>query len=264
MFWYHDSEARRIFSLYPGSAPISAASNATSHYRTTPSVRNENKFTARSWRSPRSMCSIRVCETPSQHRVCPWDLCNSLPPCRALGGCPVNLHQREGAVSMPPISQSAYASPWSQPPPTTFPVATPTFSPLHITTSLPPIPLSIPTARSPINQPVAVPDPQPPVSPSVGHPSKSLISTIASPLPTRIVAEPPSSMNPLPNSRFASQMWLIFTHQSMREQEIQENARVMEEQRLATITKVKNIVTICAWLAVRLPNQCKITHIHYV
>ena len=79
MFWYHDRAARRIFSLYPGSAPVSAASNATSHYRTTPSVRNENKFTARSWRSPRSMCSIRVCETLSQHQVCPWDLCNSLP-----------------------------------------------------------------------------------------------------------------------------------------------------------------------------------------
>ena len=66
-------------------------------------------------------------------------------------------------------------------------------------------------------------------------------------------------MNPLPNPRFASQMQTIPTDQSKREQELRENARVVEEQRLAAIKKVKHTVTVCAWLSVGFPN-CSIAH----
>jgi len=175
--------------------------------------------------------------------------------CRALGGCSVNLHQPEDATSMPSSSQSfepAYALPRSQPPLTIFPMATPTFSPLHTTTSLPPVPVFIPTAGSSIDQQ------QPPVylpSPPVVHPIETpSIPLISFPSPARILAEPPSSMNPLPNPRFASQMRPIFTDQSKREQELRENARVVEEQRLAAIKKVKHTVTVCAWLSVGFVN----------
>ena len=127
--------------------------------------------------------------------------------CCALGGCSVNLHQPEDATSMPSSSQSfepAYALPPSQPPPTIFPMATPTFSPLHTMTSLPPVPVFIPTASSSINQQ------QPPVylpSPPVMHPIETpSIPLIPFPSPARILAELPSSMNPLPNPWFALQM----------------------------------------------------------
>lgn len=179
--------------------------------------------------------------------------------CRALGGCSVNLHQPEDAPSMPSSSQSfepAYALSRSQPPLTIFPMATPTFPPLHTTTSLPPVPVFIPTAGSSIDQQ------QPPVylTPVV-HPIETpSIPLISFPSPARILAEPPSSMNPLPNPRFASQMRPIFTDQSKREQELRENARVVEEQRLAAIKKVKHTVTVCAWLSVGFLNRCSIAH----
>ena len=118
----------------------------------------------------------------------------------ALGGCSVNLHQPEDAMSMPSSSQSfeqTYALPRSQPPLAIFPMATPTFSPLHTMTSLPPAPVFIPTASSSIDQQ------QPPVylpsSPVVLPIETSSTPHISFPLPARNLAEPPSSMNPLPN-----------------------------------------------------------------
>lgn len=204
--------------------------------------------------------------------------------CRALGGCSVNLHQPEDAMSLPSSSQAfatAHAMPRNQPPLTAFPVATPTFAPLHMTTSLPqdlafiPMfdppdfipdeqphvhvsspPTSFPqdpvftsTAGPSVNPPVRMPDEQPhvhPPSPAV-HPVEA--PSLSLPSPARMLAEPPSSMNPLPNPRFASQMRPIFTDQSKREQELRENARIVEEQRLAAIKKVKHTVTVCAWLS---------------
>jgi hypothetical protein len=119
-------------------------------------------------------------------------------------------------------------------------------------TSLPPVPVFVPTPGSSIDQQ------QPPVylaSPPVVLPIETpSMPHISFPLPARNLAEPPSSMNPLPNPRFASQMRPIFTDQSKREQELRENARVVEEQRLAAIKKVKHTVTVCAWLSVGFPN----------
>ena len=89
-----------------------------------------------------------------------------------------------------------------------FPMAPPTFSPLHTTTSLPPVPVFFPTAGSSIDQhrpPVYLPSP--PVVLPIETPSMPFISF---PSPTRILAKPPSSMNPLPKPRFASQMRPIF------------------------------------------------------
>lgn len=59
-------------------------------------------------------------------------------------------------------------------------------------------------------------------------------------------------MNPLPDPRFASQMRPIFTTQASREQEIREDVRAMDEQRLNGIKRVKHTVTVCAWLSVCL------------
>lgn len=191
--------------------------------------------------------------------------------CRALGGCSVNLHQSEGAMSMPSSSQSfepAYVLPQSQPPLATFPMTMPTFSPLHMTASLPPVPVPvfIPTAgpQASIDQPVFTPNEQPSVHlPSPVHPVEAPpIPPISYPSPARILTEPPSSMNPLPNPRFASQMRPIFTDQSKREQELQENTRVVEEQRLAAIKKVKHTVTVCAWLSVSFPIDVALSIIH--
>jgi hypothetical protein len=57
----------------------------------------------------------------------------------------------------------------------------------------------------------------------------------------------------------------IFTDQSKREQEMQENARVMEEQRLTAIRKVKHTVTVCTWLVVRDSFKFDLgSLIHYV
>jgi hypothetical protein len=71
-------------------------------------------------------------------------------------------------------------------------------------------------------------------------------------LPTQIRAEPHSSMNPLPDPRFAPHMRPIFTSQSSREQEMRESVRATDEQRLDGVKKVKHTVTVCAWLSVRL------------
>jgi len=69
-------------------------------------------------------------------------------------------------------------------------------------------------------------------------------------------AEPPSSMNPLPNPRFASQMRPIFTEQMAVEQSLQEKRRLGEAARLVAIKKVKHTVIICAWLKVRSLSSC--------
>lgn len=135
--------------------------------------------------------------------------------CRALGGCPVDLHQRDGTILMPSASQSfepVSAFPWSQPTRAASPVPAPTSPPLC---NSPPSPVSILTAGSSVNQP---PDEHPPPPPPVNtdeapntslHAAEPLSSTnlpsvseapgIVSPFPTRIIAEPPSSMNPPPN-----------------------------------------------------------------
>ncbi|KAF8813692.1 hypothetical protein BYT27DRAFT_7180444 [Phlegmacium glaucopus] len=195
-------------------------------------------------------CAVLGCAKRRVNIKCVRSACATH--CRALGGCPVNLHQHDGTISMPSSSQSfetTSALPWSHPPLTTFPVPTPTFPPLRIAASLPLVPVFIPTASSSIDQPISMPDEQLslyPASPSLMLPREA--PTVVSSFPTQIVAEPPSSMNPLPNPRFASQMRPIFTDQSKREQEMRENARVIEEQRLAAIKKVKHTITVCAWL----------------
>jgi hypothetical protein len=146
---------------------------------------------------------------------------------------------------MPSSSQSfetTSALPWSQSSPTAFPSSS-----LRIMTSLPPVPVSILSA--PINQPDEPPSPHS----TVIHPTEESTAIVSSTL-LQTVSEPPSSMNPLPNPRFASQMRPIFTDQSIREQEMRENARVIEEQRLAAIKMVKHTITVCAWLVVGLPN----------
>ena len=65
-----------------------------------------------------------------------------------------------------------------------------------------------------------------------------------------MTAEPPSSMNSLPNPRFASQMRPIFTEQMPVEQNLQEKRRLAEAARLEAIKKVKHPVTVCPWLKV--------------
>jgi hypothetical protein len=108
---------------------------------------------------------------------------------------------------------------WSQPPLTTFPVPTPTFPPF--VSQLPCLQyhyLSRQLAHPATNQfPYRMNGPSIAAG-SVMHPSEA--PTIVSPFPTRVVAEPPLSMNLLPNPRFASQIWPIFTKQTKREQKV--------------------------------------------
>jgi hypothetical protein len=63
-------------------------------------------------------------------------------PARLVAGpLVVNLHQSDGAASMPSSSQvfqAAYQLPHSQTPLATFPMTTPTFTPLRISPPLPP------------------------------------------------------------------------------------------------------------------------------
>lgn len=168
-------------------------------------------------------CAVSGCTKRRVNVKCPRYACATH--CRALGGCPVNLHQSEGAALIPSSSstssQAAYQLPHSQLPPTTFSTTTPTFMPLCI----PPLP---PASISAI--------------PAV---------TVPSHLPMQTVAEP-RSLNPLPDPRFAPQMRPIFTSQSSREQEMRENVRAIDEQRLDGVKKVKHTVTVCAWLSVCL------------
>ena len=211
-------------------------------------------------------CAVLGCAKPRVNVKCVRTACATH--CRALGGCPVNLHQHGGTVLMPSSTQSfetASMLPWSQAPLVTFSVPTPTFPPLRIMSSLPSVPVSILTASSSIDQPISMPDEQPPLylastsvnpgeaprtfSPEPPSPMNLLLAnpsevpSFVSPFPTRIVAQPPSSMNPLPNPRFASQMRPIFTDQSKREQEMRENVHVVEEQHLAAIKMVNTALS---------------------
>ncbi|EDR00179.1 uncharacterized protein LACBIDRAFT_334423 [Laccaria bicolor S238N-H82] len=112
-------------------------------------------------------------------------------------------------------------------------------------TSFPQDSVVFPTAGPSVDPPALTPDEQA----HVHLPSPPAVHPVEAPSIPRILAKPPSSMNPLPNPRFASQMRPIFTDQSKREQELRENTRVVEEQRLAAIKKVKHTVTVCTWLS---------------
>lgn len=169
--------------------------------------------------------------------------------CRAMGGCSVNLHQPAGTMSMPSRSQSfetAYMLSRSQPPLASCSPSTPAITLLHNSPPLPPLSFS----------PTQIPGPssnearQPPSS--VQFSQAPPLPAASSRMPAQIIAEPPSSMNPLPDPRFASQMRPIFTTQALREQEMREDARTMDEQRLNGAKKVKHTVTLCAWLSVCL------------
>lgn len=85
------------------------------------------------------------------------------------------------------------------------------------------------------------PPPSPPIPP---HPNQSF-----TPHPCQ---EPPTSMNPLPNPRHASQIWPIFIEENARKEEVLRLRQVQDAERLDANNWVKHEVTVCAWLLVSL------------
>lgn len=194
-------------------------------------------------------CVVSGCTKRRVNVKCPRHACATH--CRSLGGCPVNQHQAEGTTSMPSSSQvfqSAYQLN-SQPPLITLPMinSTSTFLPPR---SLPPA--SLTATQSNGGSSVEAQQFLAPItaSQSAVHSGEPLQKTaVPSLLPIPIVAEL-RSLNPLPDPRFAPQMRPIFTSQSSLEQEMRENVRAIDEQRLDGVKKVKHTVTVCAWLSV--------------
>ena len=129
--------------------------------------------------------------------------------CWAMGECSVNLHQPEGTASISSNSQLFKLKTQTQPPLVMFPMSTPTIAPSF--------PTQIPTPSINTLQP-------PPFAIQTSQaPPQAPLPAVSSHMPTQIVAEPPSSMNPLPDPHFASQMHPIFTTQASCEQEICED-----------------------------------------
>jgi len=77
------------------------------------------------------------------------------------------------------------------------------------------------------------------------------------PHPVQLIAsgphlEPPTSMNPLPNPRYSSQIRPIFTEELARKQELLRMRQIQETERLDAVKRAKHTVTVYAWLSVGL------------
>ena len=65
--------------------------------------------------------------------------------------------------------------------------------------------------------------------------------------------EPPTSMNPLPNPRYASQIGPIFTEELAQKQKLLRTRQIRDAERLEAANRAKREVTACAWLSVSVP-----------
>ena len=62
--------------------------------------------------------------------------------------------------------------------------------------------------------------------------------------------EPPTSMNPLPNPRYSSQIRPIFTEELAQKQELLRTRQIQDAERPEAANRAKHEVTVCAWLSV--------------
>jgi hypothetical protein len=62
--------------------------------------------------------------------------------------------------------------------------------------------------------------------------------------------EPPPSMNPLPNPRYSSQIWPVFTEELAQKQELLRTRQIQDAERLDAANRAKHEVTVCAWFSV--------------
>jgi hypothetical protein len=166
--------------------------------------------------NPSITCRYPGCKKVRIHKNCVNQVCASH--CRVMsGGCEVAQHQSDAPASTP---YQELLPPTSQLPlmlPSVFPQAD---SNPHI-----------------LSNPSQFPPPTPAfhLDPNLNPPTMSGTSGFRAPS-MQITTEPPSSLDPRPNPRFANQMRPVFTEQMERKQARLENRRIVEETRLEAVS----------------------------
>ena len=113
----HTQFFRFVQDLYPSPLP------QTPLYSTNPQLTLTTNTQQNIAREVQVWCAVLGCTKRCVNIKCIRGACATH--CQTLGGCLVNLHQRDGAMLVPSTSQSfeaAFSLPLSQPPLTTFPI----------------------------------------------------------------------------------------------------------------------------------------------
>lgn len=172
---------------------------------------------------PPTTCVVPGCDKRINQR-CARHACAAH--CRIQGGCPLAAHapkNNEPAQALPATSQSS-ASSWGVG---------------HV-----PIP---PTQQDPSTR---IGDANHAQMLSAGYgPPPPIPPRPIQPIASGSRPEPPASMNPLPNPRYASQIRPIFTEELAQKQELLRARQIQDAERLEAANRAKHEVTICAWLS---------------